>query len=483
MKSSVRYLRRSKKTTIPGESVSVEDQRTRAERLEAEHGYEFLQEFVDDGVSAWREEVERPGFEALCRRLAAGGVGVVVADAPDRLSRAGGRAYLAFREMCAEYGVEIHTVANGLDQNRPEDETAEIPAYLAGWAAKKESADKSRRLRQRSAERARNGEGRNAGPTPFGWDPEDRNRLHPVHADLLRDAAVRILRGGSLAGVLRHWNGLGVKTSRGGRWSLSGLKAALTRPRNAGLSVLRGEVVEGVTGCWEPLWDLQQHLGLCALLDSRGGGRAPVSHLLSGILACHCGAAMRAANAGKGLAVYRCIVQTQRLPKGGLEHCTIMRGMVDDRVTEEVLSILLRRPDAAGVDEGAAASLGALYADLTAVQASVAALVEAVVSGALKPADVAVRRAELEAQEQTLQGKIRQVSKENAAAALLLDLHRTMWAEGAPSFADAGKVRAQLRERWEGLGLEDKRALVRSHVSVSVSPGRGVGRVQIDEVN
>lgn len=475
---SVTYLRRSKRKTKTEKdsalnTLSVEDQRKRAEALEASAGYEHVREFVDDGVSAWREDVERPAFAALCAEIASGSVGVVVADAPDRLSRAGGRAYLAFRDLCREHGVKIHTGSHGVDECA--DDFTEIPAYLSGFLARAASTEKSIKLRNRSTLRAQAGEGRNAGPRPFGW-AEDRKALDPIESELLRAAAKRVLKDGGAAAVAREWNEAGVPTTRGKQWTVASVKAALLRPRNAGLSVLRGEIVEGVTGQWTPLWDRAQHNALVGKYGSQGGGRKPTSHLLSGILKCACGASMRAANAGAGSKVYRCTIQTDRKRKDGREHFTIGQTVADDIALKNLVSALTRTTATPEGDAPEVVRLAALYARQAEIPGEVARLVAAIKSGALMPEDVAADRAALDAEAQQIAAEIDAVSAESTTAAIVADLRRSMLSGPRFDPERLQDAQAQVRARLADAPLEDVRALLRAHLTLTVTrSGRGGG--------
>lgn len=474
-KRSARYLRRSKKKTAAEKAsdlntLSVEDQRKRALALESAHKYEPVKEFVDDGISAWKDDVERPGFEALCRLIASGLIDVVVSDAPDRLSRQGGYEYLTLRRLCVEHGVKIHTGSHGLDSC--EDGWESVSPFLSGILAREESQTKSRRLKGFIAERASEGRPRNAGPRPFGWQA-DKCTLDPAEAKILRAAARGIVaKRKTVGGIVREWNAAGILTTRGKPWSRSALKAALVRPRNAGLVVLNGEVLRDVEAAWKPLWDEDTHNALCSLLGPQGGAAAEGRHLLSGLMSCHCGLPMRAATGGRQEQVYRCVTGTdpQAKKKAGIPHVSIGREQAERHVTSKLLSALMLAPVDELPEDNETASLTALYAAQKDVAERLGNLVEAVESGALKPGDVAKRRGELEAEEAEIIASIDALVQSNARAALITDLRRSLWSGDSVEFSDIETAMHDLIVRFRDMDLEDKRALVSAFLEITVLP-------------
>ena len=114
----------------------VENQERQLRALAAQHGYEVVVVFTDDGISAYKVEVERPDFARLWEFIAADGCDVVMAMADDRLSRGGGLEALKFGAHCAEYGVKTHTDREGLRD--PSDDVGELLTFLGGWKANQE---------------------------------------------------------------------------------------------------------------------------------------------------------------------------------------------------------------------------------------------------------------------------------------------------------------------------------------------------------
>ncbi|MBC7269906.1 MAG: recombinase family protein [Streptomyces sp.] len=485
---SIRYLRRSKAKSGAEQSKdtrSIEDQRARAERLEREAGYELLREFTDDGVSGFKD-VDRPGFDDLCELIDSGEVdgAVVVSDAEDRLGRRGSRAALAFRELCAEHGVDVHTAESGLD--RTSEDEGEIGTFFRAWQARRESAVKSRRLTNASTERALRGEAPRAGVVPFGWN-SDRRTLNPDEARLLQEAAEAVLRGASKRAVAKRWNELGIKTSRGGQWTRAGVQAALTRPRNAGLVRLRRDVVPDVVGDWEPLWDVETHEALVALLGNRaltrqtgkGSRRGEAAKsLLTGIALCECGGTLRYQNHTKQRPVYRCDSKEQRPGP----HVSIAAEDADARARAVLYRVLLFGDRMAlGAERPEVLALAGLRKRRAAITEEVARLVAAVRSGALSADDVAAARAELAAEDARLAREEGEVRARSAQTALLATLRDGLWSgpPPAPGSNALGAAADEVKHAFGEMPLLDQRALVAGLVEVRVGPGRSADRVRV----
>ena len=61
----------------------------------------------------------------------------------------------------------------------------------------------------------------------------------------------------------------------------------------------------------------------------------------------------------------------------------------------------------------------------------------------------------------------------------MADAHAQLWSGSKANLKDVTKAKAQIRERFEGMDLEQRRALVRGMVQVTITNGRGPGRVKV----
>jgi len=118
-------------------------------------------------------------------------------------------------------------------------------------------------------------------------------------AEVIREAAHRVVDGDSMRSITAGWNRDGIRTMTGSLWSMSTLSLQLRNPQLAGFATFRGEIVLGDDGA--PLRPHEQLLSeglwedLQAELATRGKGRrrARNQSLLRGLIRCGlCGAAM-----------------------------------------------------------------------------------------------------------------------------------------------------------------------------------------------
>jgi hypothetical protein len=77
--------------------------------------------------------------------------------------------------------------------------------------------------------------------------------LEPAEAELIEEAATRVLRGEGLRSIAMDWNERGVKIVGGSTWQGSVIRRVLMSPRIAGLKEHRGEIVGEAT--WPAIID------------------------------------------------------------------------------------------------------------------------------------------------------------------------------------------------------------------------------------
>ena len=112
--------------------------------------------------------------------------------------------------------------------------------------------------------------------------------LEPAEAELIEEAATRVLRGESLRSIAMDWNERGVETVGGGKWQGSMIRRVLMSPRIAGLREHRGEIVGEAT--WPAIIERATHDRLVGLLgnpERRPANYArPRVYPLAGLLRC-----------------------------------------------------------------------------------------------------------------------------------------------------------------------------------------------------
>jgi Recombinase/Recombinase zinc beta ribbon domain/Resolvase, N terminal domain len=232
-----------------------------------------------------------------------GEVEAIYADAQDRLSRGRLAEWVNFKALCDDNGTRI--VINGREL-RADDEADEMLAAFEAMRARRESAEKSHRVRSGKAAAARAGRP-NGGPRRFGFDQRD-GQLFPRPDEIA--VVERILReavaGRSQSEIAAGLNADGHKTARGKAWNQSQVSQLVGDP--IWIGVLRNK--EGDHAIYEPfvpkeLWDVAQKTRRGP--DGPRRGRTTQRFLLgNGLLRCgSCGSAM--------------IVRRERKPTGWYE--------------------------------------------------------------------------------------------------------------------------------------------------------------------
>lgn len=231
------YVRISRDDEGDGLGVARQEQDCLA--LCERRGWEQVEVIADNHVSAYDKRKKRPGYSLLLDGIKNGVYERVVVWHPDRLHRSP-RELEDFIDVIEETGCEVATVTAGdFDLATPE---GLLVARITGSVARKESDDKSRRLRRKHLELAAAGKPSGGGTRPFGF-LDDRATLHPIEADLVRDACRRLLAGETLYGVCDDWNRRGVPTVTGSPWRTSVLKRLVCSGRVCGWREHHGALV------------------------------------------------------------------------------------------------------------------------------------------------------------------------------------------------------------------------------------------------
>lgn len=182
---------------------------------------------------------------------------------------------------------------------------------------------------------------------PFGYEP-DRTTVRESEAELIRDAAQRIVDGESLRSVTKILNEGGARTSGGNALTPSVLRRILTSPRISGRETrLNGEGLRRAD--WPAIIDqaTQKRVGK-VLTDTKrlrgGGSRDHRVYLLTGGLAV-CGLCGKPLVARPQNNKKRGYVCASGAPTFGCGKIRIVADMLEKEVAEQVLGRLLR-PDA-----------------------------------------------------------------------------------------------------------------------------------------
>ena len=300
-----------------GERLGVTRQQEDCAALADRLGWEVVDHFDDNDLSAFSGKT-RPGFEAMLDAIKHGEVDAIVCWHPDRLYRT---LKDLVRLLDVASDTQIRTV-NGGDIDLSTS-TGKMLATILGSVAAQESEHKSERQKAANRQRAENGnpwvrrafgytcqvdrdtviERAKARAAEAGraWTDEDEeaawnpltdkhaNQLVPHESEMIRQAYKDVVQGASLYSVSQEWNKAGVTTPRGNLWTGGTVRQVLMNPRNAGLAVHQGNILEGRTVKWPAIverdeWQaLVDHLTDPKRRPAKSQGR---QYLLTGIALC-----------------------------------------------------------------------------------------------------------------------------------------------------------------------------------------------------
>lgn len=465
----------------------IKDCRALAER----EGYTVGPVFKDDGITGTDASVTRSGFDDLMAAVKRGEVSLVLATEEERLAR-NIKDKIDLMAACVDAGVTWHTIRDGrLDPANPGDE------FLGGLRALMGKQEVSRmKARQRARYDARLAEGLPLwGRRPFGFQADGITH-EPVEALHVVEAADAVLAGDSLRSIARSLNERGVTTAKnkkgeGGKpWAPQSLKKMLLRPRNVGDLVHRGEVVarDAFPGILDrAAWENMKAI-LTAPARQTGGGQAVT--FLSSIAMCGvCGSPMfgvqsRDGRSGKVSPIYRCTSRAMGYPTydptDTRRHPAPRQADLDRAVMREIAGILMTGHRSLGAS-ASASKLAHVSKEMEALKARREGL-----KGLLGPdtgltyADFRPDFVDIQNQMDSLETARQQTLAEDVKLQVLEGLRRDLFAEKRVSLDDAGEVTKQIRERLEALPLEKRRRLAKDLVSITVNPGRGAHRFDVE---
>ena len=272
------------------------------ERLAARKGWRIVEQYVDDDVSAWSGK-KRPQYARSLEDLEAGAIdGLLVYDL-DRLHRQPSELE-SFIELCARLGLtNVASVSGDIDLTTS---GGQFQARILGAVAKKESDDKSRRIRRKHEEIAANGRISGGGNRPYGYE-DDKLTVRPAEAAIVAECAKRLLAGEPVRSITADLIARRVATSTGGTWSPQSLTRMLKSARISGQREHKGEIV--ATAAWPGIISVEDGAAIRSLLANpeRRTNKAARRYLLGGILVCsNCGQKLVARPRSGGQRRYAC---------------------------------------------------------------------------------------------------------------------------------------------------------------------------------
>lgn len=278
-----------------GSGLGVRRQEEDCGELADRRGWPITAIYVDNDVSAYSGKV-RPQYRQMLQDIRDGAVDGVIVWHLDRLHRRP-KELEEFFEICDQAALKhMASVSGDIDLSTDD---GRFHARILGAVARKESDDKSRRIKRKHVELARDGQhlGGVGVPLGYSYDPATKElSIVPQEAEIVRLVFDRFLEGWALRQIAREVQERGVVGKRGRkRWTNGAITRILDNPTFASFRHYRGELTEGK---WEPLISREQWDQACALREAaraaspsqnrKGKGKS----LLSNLLTCECGAAM-----------------------------------------------------------------------------------------------------------------------------------------------------------------------------------------------
>lgn len=367
---AVIYVRISQDRT--GAHLGVDRQREDCEALAERNGWDVVEVYVDNDISAYSGK-KRPEYRRMLDDLKGGHATVVIAWHNDRLHRSP-LELEEYIDVSERHGVSTHTVQAGhLDLSTP---SGRMTARIHGAVARHESEHKAERVARARMQKAKAGEW-GGGIRPFGWGVPtgeltkkvdkatgeeldvpvlDMNKAVHEEAAALEVGHDMLLSGGSIKGWVRWLADKGFTTTRGNPIGDTEARDMLLRARNAGIAVYKGEEIG--KGAWDALVPEEKHRAVVAILKDPSRRTTPGTQpKWFGSMIYRCGKPGCTAfqvvtqSGGRKYPSYRC--QTRH---GGGRHAATLDDYVQDVIVErlsrdDAQDLLLPGPD--GVDVAA----------------------------------------------------------------------------------------------------------------------------------
>ncbi|NKU21704.1 recombinase family protein [Rhodococcus hoagii] len=429
-----------------GRSVSEQEAECRSEC--ERNGWTVSEVLSDNDAGASRHSRKsRPAYDRLSRILEPGDILVTWEASRAQRDLA---AYVALRDLCARTGVRWHYSGVTYDLKTGDGRfRTGLDALLAENEAEK---TRERVLR---ATRANAAAGKAHGKIPYGYravrDDKTGSIIDRVpdefEASVVRELARRIIAGDSLRAIRADLEERGIPGPTGGKWYTTTIRRMLRSPTIIGKRIYHGEVVPGT---WEPILSEADQEAVTGILSdttrfTASRGPEPV-HLLTGIARCgRCGAPMTRMKSS-GYPTYVCSA-----------HYHVARNQKKtDLLVESEIIARLEDPALTGAFIAGSDDATAAFEEARTLRLRLDGFTAQAALGGLTPA----RLGQIEAQ---LMPMIEE-AEARASAAMELPL------VGETVGPDAGV-------KWKGYSVEQRRALVRSLVTITIQPtGRATAR-------
>jgi site-specific DNA recombinase len=312
-----------------GDNLAISRQLADCEQLAEQKGWQVVERYVDADISAYSGK-PRPEYARMLEEIEAGAVGAILVYYADRLHRHP-RELEDFIDLCQRQQVKLATVTGDVDLSTHD---GQLIARIQGAVAKKESDDKSRRIRRKHEGLAQAGRPSGGGTRPFGYEAGHR-AIRPDEAAIIRELATRALAGDSLRALCLDLNDRGAPTVTGTTWKSQTLKRILVSAAISGQREYKGDIVAKAE--WSAIITPAETQRLRAKLNDpdRRTNRSARRYLLASLLRCHhCDAKLVSRPRADGAKRYVCASGPNF---GGCGKVTIMAEPLEQYVVEAVL--------------------------------------------------------------------------------------------------------------------------------------------------
>jgi site-specific DNA recombinase len=178
-----------------GDELGVRRQIADCEQLAERKRWTVTDRYVDNDLSAYREAA-RPEYRRLFEDMSAGLIDAVLVWHLDRLHRQPKELEEFFEAVDASGVTRLASVTGDVDLATDD---RRFMAKILGAVSRKESDDKSRRIRRKAEEIALEGRVGDGGDRPFGFEAH-RVTIRESEALIIRECASRFLQATQSAG-------------------------------------------------------------------------------------------------------------------------------------------------------------------------------------------------------------------------------------------------------------------------------------------